>query len=297
MEQIYFISDFYRQIASELIKGGYDLHTHTEPSAFHRALDDYQLIEEAAKAGMAGVMIKSHYGCTASRAALVNLRSNNTSTKAYGGLVLNHPAGGLNPYAVENSLKMGAVIIWMPTRDSENCLKFGNMPGDFFSRPGITIFDAYGKLKKEIFEIFEIVKKYNSWLATGHLNAEESCALCKAGRQHGVNMILTHPEWDRTKSSREIQKELADAGVLIEKNWLNLAEGSVSVQDMVFNIRTVGVDRVYLATDRGQAGFEHPVEGMLRFIETLLKEGFTEKEIQTMIRTVPGYIVNRTAPS
>lgn len=294
MEQTFLISDSYRQKAGELIKGGYDLHTHTEPSAFHRALDDFELIQEAADAGMAGVMIKAHYGCTASRAALVNLHSH-CSTRAYGGLVLNHPVGGLNPYAVENSLKMGAVIIWMPTRDSENCLKYGDMPGDFFSRPGITIFNEKGKLKKEIFEIFEIVKNYGAYLATGHLNSEESYALCKEGRRNSVNMILTHPEWDRTKSTGDIQKELADTGVLIEKNWLNIAEGSVSAQEMASNIKKVGTGRVYLATDRGQTGFEHPVEGMLRFIETLLNEGFTGQEIQTMLSTVPGYIANKIA--
>ena len=57
MKQIHFISESYRQIAKELIKGGYDLHTHTEPSAFHRALDDFDLVREAGEAGMAGVLI------------------------------------------------------------------------------------------------------------------------------------------------------------------------------------------------------------------------------------------------
>ena len=106
-------------------------------------------------------------------------------------------------------------------------------------------------------------------------------------------MILTHPEWNRTKSSGAIQKELADTGVLIEKNWLNIAEGSVSAEEMASNIRNSGVNHVYLSTDRGQAGFEHPVEGMLCFIETLLAQGFSEKEIKTMLCTVHGFIVSR----
>ena len=292
MKQIHFISESYRQIAKELIKGGYDLHTHTEPSAFHRALDDFDLVREAGEAGMAGVLIKAHYGCTAARAALVNLHSN-SAAKAFGSLALNQPVGGLNPYAVENSLKMGAVIIWMPTRDSENCLKFGDMPGDFFQRPGISIFNENRELKKEIFEIFDIIKKYGACLATGHLDTKEAYLLCKTGRKHGVNMILTHPEWNRTKSSGAIQKELADTGVLIEKNWLNIAEGSVSAEEMASNIRNSGVNHVYLSTDRGQAGFEHPVEGMLCFIETLLAQGFSENEIKTMLCTVPGFIVSR----
>lgn len=77
------------------------------------------------------------------------------------------------------------------------------------------------------------------------------------------------------------------------KNWLNIAEGSVSAEEMASNIRNSGVNHVYLSTDRGQAGFEHPVEGMLCFIETLLAQGFSEKEIKTMVCTVPGFIVSR----
>ncbi|MEG1902402.1 MAG: DUF6282 family protein [Clostridium sp.] len=283
----------YRQQAKEIIVGGYDLHTHTNPSAFPRALNDFELVKEADALGMAGVMIKAHYGCTSSRAALVNLTSGCT-TKAYGGLVLNHPTGGLNPYSVENALKMGASIIWMPTRDSKHSLEYGDMPGDFFSRPGITILDSNKKLVSEIYTIFCIVKKYNAFLATGHLSLEESILLCQEGRAMGVNMILTHPEWSRTKVPVIIQKELADLGVLIEKNWLNLAEGDTTVSEMSNHIRAVGSEHIYLATDRGQAGAEHPAEGMLRFIETLLIEGFSHEELITMVQTVPAKIINHS---
>ena len=41
--------------------GAWDLHTHSSPSHFHRALDDFQLLEDAERWGMAGVMIKCHY--------------------------------------------------------------------------------------------------------------------------------------------------------------------------------------------------------------------------------------------
>lgn len=286
-----------RKAALDIIRGGFDLHTHTEPSAFSRALDDFELLREADELGMAGVLIKAHYGSTAPRAALLN-RSGHYRAKAFGGLVLNHPTGGLNPYSVENALKMGASIIWMPTRDSANCLTYGDMPGDFFTRPGISVFapaDRSGsaKLRTEVREIFEIVKRYDGWLATGHLSTEESILLCREGRKAGVNMILTHPEWDRTKIPGTIQQELAALGVLVEKNWLNLAEGSVTPSEMASNIRLAGVDHVYLATDRGQAGAEHPAEGMLRFIQTLLREGFSHAELETMVRTVPARIVTR----
>ena len=86
----------YKELAKELISGSYDLHTHTIPSAFPRALDDLELVREAEDVHMAGVMIKAHYGCTAARAALIN-RVSGCHARAFGGLALNWPTGGLNP--------------------------------------------------------------------------------------------------------------------------------------------------------------------------------------------------------
>ena len=92
-------------------------------------------------------MLKSHYESTALRAELIN-RYSGCKAKAYGGLCLNCPAGGLNVYAVKNALRAGAKIVWMPTRDAKNSLVFGNMEGDFFDRRGITILEQDGTLKE-----------------------------------------------------------------------------------------------------------------------------------------------------
>ena len=123
---------------SELLAGAYDLHVHTSPSVFPRMEDGFELVQEADAAGMAGVMLKSHYEPTALRAELIN-RHSGCKAQVYGGLALNWPVGGLNIYAVENALRAGARIIWMPTRDAQNSLRFGNMEGDFFRRPGISV--------------------------------------------------------------------------------------------------------------------------------------------------------------
>lgn len=276
-----------------LLQGAYDLHTHTIPSQFPRALDDFELVRQATDLGMAGVMIKSHYEPTGARAALVNRNAPAGSARAYGGVALNWPVGGLNLYAVESALRMGASIVWMPTRDAENCLLCGDMPGDFFSRPGISILDEAGRLVPAVYEIIETVKKYDACLATGHLSTAESIALCREGRSRGARMILTHPEWERTVVPRAIQTELADIGVIVEKNWLNIAEGSCTAQAMLENIRAVGTHRVYLATDRGQRGAETPAQGMQRFVALLLENGFTDAEITDMAVRVPKELVLR----
>ena len=61
--------------AEELLNGAYDLHVHSSPSVFPRELDGFQLVREAEAAGMAGVMLKSHYESTALRAELINCYS------------------------------------------------------------------------------------------------------------------------------------------------------------------------------------------------------------------------------
>ena len=277
-------------MVDRLLRGSFDLHMHAAPSPFGRLMDDFGLVEEAGAAGMAGIMLKSHYEPTAPRAQLVNAHSG-SACRAYGGIVLNWPVGGLNPYAVENALKRGASMVWMPTRDSANSLRSGNMPGDFFDRPGIVIQDENGELKPEVLEILEIAKKYNAAVATGHISPEESILLCRKGRELGTRMVLTHPEFDRTAVAPPIQKELADLGVYVEKCWYSIAEGNCTAEEMAVSIRMVGCEHCFLVTDRGQGNRETPVEGMRRFLQRLADAGFAEEELYTMTHTVPAQVL------
>lgn len=276
--------------AKSLLKGAYDLHLHAAPSPFHRALDDFGLLQAAGKAEMAGIVLKSHYESTAARAELVN-RHGGSSAQAYGSIALNWPVGGLNPYAVENALIRGAKIVWMPTRDAENSLCCGNMYGDFFDRPGITILDQQRGLKQEVFTIMDIIKRYNATLATGHLSPEESVILCQEGIRRGVRMALTHPEFDRTTIDTRTQRKLAEQGVWIEKCWYNIAEHNCSAQDMAQHIQEVGMEHCFLTSDRGQSNRELPVEGMLQFLLSLLQAGISYNALYVMTHTVPTQVL------
>lgn len=278
------------QCAREIQAGAYDLHVHSRPSPFGRLMDGMEILRQAEECGMAGVLLKSHYDPTAARAELINQNSG-LKAKAYGGLVLNWPVGGLNPYAVENALKLGAKIIWMPTRDAANSLRFGEMEGDFFRRPGISILDGNGKLKDDVYRIMDLVKEKDAVLATGHISPEESVKLCREACRKKVRVILTHPEFPRTRVPPETQKELADQGTLIEKNWFNVAQGAVSAGEMAAVIRLVGSGRVLIATDRGQAGAPPPAEEYRNFIGALLENGLTRKELMDMSHTVPESVV------
>lgn len=282
--------NFYYDQSLELLKGSYDLHVHTSPSHFERLLDDFELCEIADKFGMKGILIKSHYDATAGRAKIANKHSD-TKVNLYGGVALNWPVGGLNPFAVESSLKLGAKIIWMPTRDSSNSLAFGNMPGDFFERPGISIFDENMEIKNSVYEILEVVRKYKCYIATGHLSTEESIVFCNIARKMKVNTILTHPDWARTIMPLDKQLELVKLGVIVEKVGMNIDEGSVTAKEMAIGINKLGPENIYMVTDRGQANEENPVEAMLKFIQRMLSEGIKSKDIKKMIIDVPELIV------
>lgn len=278
--------------AKKLCIGAYDLHMHPAPSPFRRAMNDVELLQAAGRAGMAGILLKSHYESTVARAELAN-RYANSPAIAYGAIALNWPVGGLNPYAVQNALKRGAKIVFMPTRDAHNSLSSGNMPGDFFTRPGISILSNEGTLRPEVYDIMDSVKEYGAVLATGHISPEESMILCMEGIHHGVRMVLTHPEFSRTKIAVAKQKELASLGVMIEKCWYNISENECTAAEMAATIKVVGAEHCYMSTDRGQIGREPPADAMESFIKSMLSNGLCEDEIYTMTHTVPESIVSQ----
>jgi len=277
-------------LALELTKGSYDLHTHPDPSHFPRALDDFALLREADEYGMAGVLIKSHYETTGARARIANAHAG-AKARAYGSVTLNWPVGGLNPYAVISAVKMGAACVWMPTRDAGHCLEYGDMPGDFFKRPGITIFDDNGKVSARVYEIFEAAKELGVYVASGHLSPAETVALCEAGAGVKANVILTHPDWERTTLPLETQLRIADMGVLVEKLGSNIWSGDIGEKAMADSIRAIGPERVFMGTDCGVAGRMHPAPGMAKFIEQMLDQGISERDIRTMTADNPKRIL------
>lgn len=278
--------------ALKLIKGGYDVHIHPAPSHFPRCMDDVQLVKLADELEMGGVMIKSHYDPTGARARLANQYYGAKHVKAYGGVALNWPVGGLNPYAAESNFKMGGTVVWMPTRDSHNSLQYGNMNGDFFDRPGIRAFDENGKLKKEIYEILEICRKYNGVLATGHLYLDEIAALCDAAIDMGVTVVLTHPEWTRTTCPLEMQVELARKGVVIEKLWENVYDNCVTAEYMAHTMKEIGYEHIMWGTDGAFGNFD-PIKGITDFVDCMLEQGIPEEGIHTMLCETAGRVLNR----
>ena len=191
-----------------VMQGIIDMHIHAAPDVRARKLDDLELMEASVQRGVRAIVLKSHNVPTADRAYLVNRvaaeKYPDVKFTAFGGLCLNHPVGGLNPDAVETSLKLGAKVIWLPTNTAENHYrKNGKDP------PKGVVVTRDGKAVDELQDIFALVKQYNAVLATGHIGAEECFPVVEAARAAGVEkIVVTHPEFWVVGMTQEQQAEI-----------------------------------------------------------------------------------------
>src|SRR5438270_11850205 len=91
--------------ARDLLKGAYDTHMHISPDVVERKIDDISLARKFAELNMAGFVLKSHYGSTAERAAVV--RAAVPETHVLGAIALNRAVGRIHPLAVEIAARGG----------------------------------------------------------------------------------------------------------------------------------------------------------------------------------------------
>jgi Family of unknown function (DUF6282) len=291
------------RLCDELLQGAIDLHQHAAPSLFERVTDDVGLAAEARARGMRGVLLKAHEQDTTGRAALV--RRQVSGIEAYGGIVLNHHTGGLNPAAVDNSIKLGARMVWMPTLSAQHHIDhfggshFGKaMKGRTETRTparGISVLDDTGVLLPAAREILDLIAGASVCLSTGHLSPREIMALVREARRAGVTRILvTHPDLTLTGLTVEDQKALAAEGAVLEKDIIVMmpAWQSLSLEQMTKSIREIGPQHCVLATDFGQLHHPIPPEGLRMFVQMLLEQGIGPDEIRTMIVDNPARLLN-----
>lgn len=276
--------------AEKLITGAIDMHIHTNPDLFPRLFSDIEMAREAKNTGMGGIVIKNHFTTTADRAALAR---EITGFPVFGGLVLNSPVGGLNPEAVEVSLKFGAKIIWMPTIYAEDQLKDPGVVKMFNmaigpDTKGISLIDQYLGVKDEVKEILDLIIEYQAILATGHISKNEANLLVEEANKMGVKkIILTHPLSPMFDYTTEEIRELVTKGVsLVEFSVLDTTEvvsKPISAKLIADTIKVIGAKNAVMATDGGQTVNPSPVKMMQDYIDTMLGLGISEKDIKTMV--------------
>jgi hypothetical protein len=283
--------------ARELLRGAYDTHMHISPDVVERIVDDISLAQTFKNLGMAGFVLKSHYGSTAERAAVV--RAAVPGVDVLGAISLNRAVGGINPLAVEIAAREGARTVWLPTVDSVNESHEREAPSGAkvpvwvklqlelreqgIEIPPVPVVDDHGSLVPELYEVLGMIARHKMCLATGHLGRDEIFAVVDAAVDAGVEtIVITHPEFPSQDLSVEDQNALADKGALLERCFTTPHTGKVTWERWIQNIRAAGPERSVLSTDLGQV-FNPPVEdGMALMVDRLFDAGFNEEEIYVM---------------
>lgn len=286
----------------ELLRNAYDLHIHCGPDIIPRSVTALEMAERAAKRGMRGFAIKSHYAPTCLQAATV--RACYPGCNAVGTITLNASVGGLNPLAVEAAARMGARIVWCPTFDSasqqsyylEHLPRYIGMQKKLMDAgeavPSYCLIDEHGELCHEMKVILDLVKSYDITLGTGHITHGETFALAReANRRSFKKLLVTHADWEFTHYSLAEQQELVDLGAWIEHSYTSPAEGCVAWEQVAEEIRTVGVGHCIITTDLGKNNGIFPDEGLFDYAKRLLEMGFSEADLSVMLCENPAILV------
>lgn len=207
------------ELSRELLKGAVDLHIHTAPDIFPRSVDAIEAAQEAKAAGMRAIGIKSHSTDTAARAETAGKYAN---FPVSGGIALNYPVGGLNPYAVLESAKQGGRIVWLPTLSARHFLAgAANVPVLQAESPleseGIVVTDEKGDLKSEVEDILQLVKAHDMILCSGHVSPSEALKVFRRAKEIGIQrLVVTHPHAEFVGADADDMAQLAALGAMHE---------------------------------------------------------------------------------
>lgn len=275
----------------ELLVGAVDLHTHPSPSPFPRRISIMDAARDAAAAGFRAIACKSHHDTT--QPMILALRSAGLAEidiEVLGGIALNRTVGGINPYAVELTLRSGGRIVWFPTLSSVAHCHHTHATDSTFSNAAVqlrpnepqTIFDDDGSSIREVVrDVLAVIAAEDAVLNCGHLGADEIDALLPAARDAGVRrIVVSHPMFvigatpqrtvDWVRQGAKIEQCIAVARKL-------------EPAEFAAYIDAVGVENTIISSDFGQKKNPLPVTGFRRMTRTLLDAGRSHDDLRKMI--------------
>ena len=293
-------------LADELLIHAIDMHCHCYPEfslESMKRMEDLEWMTTAARMGMRGAVLKSHFWPTMTNVYYVRNQVPE-GFKVFSSITLNVNCGGLVAYAVEAAANLGAKVVWMPTWSSKNNrkLKWGMsemikklVPSiEHYEFEGLSVLDAQGRVIREAKEIIEVSKDRDLVLFTGHLSAAEGLELARQAKDIGYKkMVFGHPDSHSIKASVEQMKEFAEAGGYVEFTFI----GTLSLlqdkhpRDMVKLVKEVGAERCILSTD-SFFDWVPPAPEILRMaIASFLELGVTKEEIRMMVQRNPAVLL------
>lgn len=276
-----------------LLVGAIDMHCHSGPSVMPRMIDHIEALEEASAAGMKALLFKDHFYSATPVTALLSSHYGHLDVTMLSGVPLNDTSGGLNPYAVDHGLKLGARLVWMPTFSAANHIR-QNRKGHLLpttmpmKRPKmLTVVDDDGRIKDEVKEILDQIAEFDAVLSAGHLHISEIWPLFEEAEQRGVKRrLVQHPTYTIGASLKDI-RELTDSGAFIEHSLcMFISESRFNYypsEELREVVNAGGTDQTILGSDLGQIDNPTPVNGFRAVIRLCIELGFDDAAIRRLI--------------
>jgi hypothetical protein len=276
------------------LHGAIDMHFHPAPCLFPRLATDWEIARAAHVADLGGLLLKCHHESTVSRARA--LRKDFPGMHIFGGVVLNSYVGGINPKAVEATLKMGGKEVWLPTIDSAYHAKIHGTTGKYdvqSAGDSQTVVD--GKVIPEAVEVFRLVADYGAILGTAHQSFEELKVIIPAAREAGVQKILlTHPFFKVPGLTLEQTAELVSLGCLAEFGYCTVSPmwAYATIPQVARAILSLGAENCIIISDAGQRSNPMPPEALRIFAQGLFESGVPETDLDILLRTNPARLLD-----
>ena len=276
-------------IATSRLQGAIDIHVHTEPDSRPRSVDAVEAARQAKASGMRAIVIKNHYEFTSGLAYIV--RKQVPGIEVFGGVDLNLTVGGINAAAVEYmAATTGGFgrVVWMPTFDSENQVRFSKE-----NRPFVSV-SKNGELLPAVRDVIAAIAKHNLVLATGHSSAEEGLMLLREGRRQRVqHMVVTHAMNAPIEMTVPQMQEAAKLGALVEFVGGNVGDqdGPARMGRFADAIRKIGPEFCILSSDLGQKDNPLPAPGFGAFLAAMRARGFSEQDLDRMSKRNPAQLL------
>ncbi len=275
--------------AIRLLEGAVDIHVHSIPDPeIDVGWDQLEISKKCMDIGMSAVVFKAHTIPTAATAYYVQQSideyarvSGKKPIRVFGGVTLNFYQGGLNPAAVEMGAQLGGKVVWLPSHDSAHHKRVMGATG------GIELLDRNDKPVPELYQIFEIIAQHDMILDPCHAGTKQRLVVIHEAKKVGVEkFVVTHPNWNVTKATRDQMVEMANMGayigIFMYGDVPNFNNPHCDPMEMFEIIKKVGPEHIVLASDLGTVVNMPPWEGMKLFMRLMLANGLPEKDIRRM---------------
>ena len=285
-------------LIERLLIGSVDLHCHSGPSVMPRSIDHIEAAKEASAVGMKALLFKDHYYSVTPVTELLMNHFSHLKVQLLSGVPLNNTSGGLNRYAVDHGINLGAKLVWMPTFSAENHINAHKKDKDFEEKFPTTkeamlaptplrVTNSNGLLLDEVKFILDLIAENDLVLSSGHLHISEIWPLFDEAKKRGVSRLLcNHPTYIIGASLTDIT-QLVSIGAYIEHSMCMFVQRSkykfYEPEELNNMIKAAGIDKTILGSDLGQVGNPSPVDGFRAVINMCLDLGYNEQEIHQLV--------------